>query len=139
MPVEEESASDVIDGHLDVTELTEVVIGDINSSVNEDSAIHCSMPAYNFSQTPLWSRLSTEDLSNDPKVLQYYFGLQGYRHFQPFPIRAAEPWPGSPSSGIQVENSENIYGKPAPAHKSGLLEILHNRHGHCQMDACLLK
>ena len=67
MSVEEESASVVIDAHLDVTE---VVIGDINSSVDEDPAIHCSVPADNSSQTPHWSRLSIEELSNDHKMLQ---------------------------------------------------------------------
>ena len=140
MPVEEESASVVTDVHLDVTELTEVVIGDINSSVYEDPAIHCSMPADNSSKTPLWSRLSIEDLSNDPKMLQYYFGLQGYHHFQ-YVLQSLGP-AAHQSSGVQVENSaENICEKPAPAHahKSGLLEILHNRHGHCQMHACLLE
>ena len=49
MYVEEESASVVIDAHLDVTEL---VISDINSSVNEDPVIHRSVQADNSSQTP---------------------------------------------------------------------------------------
>ena len=43
MSVEQESASVVIDAHLDVTE---VVIGDINSSVNEDPVIHCSVAVH---------------------------------------------------------------------------------------------
>ena len=47
MSVEQESASVVIDAHLDVTK---VVIGDINSSVNEDPVIHISVPKDNSSQ-----------------------------------------------------------------------------------------
>ena len=78
MSVEQESASVVIDAHLDVTE---VVIGDINSSVNEDPVIHISVPKDNSSQTPHWSRLSIEELSNDSKMLQYYSDLEGCRHF----------------------------------------------------------
>ena len=69
MSVEGESASVVVDAHRDVME---VVIGDINSSVNEDHVIPCSVPVDNSSQIPHWSRLSIEELSNNPKMLQYY-------------------------------------------------------------------
>ncbi|KAI0209371.1 hypothetical protein LSAT2_005933, partial [Lamellibrachia satsuma] len=125
----------VTDAHLYVTG---VVIGDINSSVNENPVIHCSVPADNSSQTPHWLRLSIEELSNDPKMLQYYSGLQSSssgnymlqslgpaahhleyrwtttccralaRQFISWStggqLHAAEPWPGSSSSGVQVDN-----------------------------------
>ena len=80
MPVdEEEPISFMCDPDLDVQE---VVIDDSQSAVEEDATVEFSVPVDNSSQTPPLPRVSIEDLTDDPKMLQYFTGLDSYRHFQ---------------------------------------------------------
>ena len=76
---EEEAISFTCDPALDVQE---VVIDDSQSGVGEEATVEFSVPVDNSLQTPPLSKVSIEDLIDDPKMLQYFTGLDSYRHFQ---------------------------------------------------------
>ena len=76
---EEEASSFVCDPALDVQE---IVIDDSQSGVDEEATVEFSLPVHNTSQTPPLSKVSIEGMTDDPKTLQYFTGLDSYRHFR---------------------------------------------------------
>ena len=81
MSIDEEEATTVMcDPGLDVQE---VVIDDSQIGVEEEATVEFPEPPVdNSSQTPPLAKVSIEDLTDDPKMLQYFTGLDSYRHFQ---------------------------------------------------------
>ena len=105
---EDEPSSFMSDPALDVQE---VVIDDSHIEVEEEVTVEFSVPEDSSTQTPPPpSKVSIEGLTDDPKMLQYFTGLDSYRHFQyvmqslgPAAYHLEYRWRRSPQK-ISVEN-----------------------------------
>lgn len=78
MSIEEEPLP-AFEPNLDVQE---AVIDDNPISVEEEATASSSVSVDETSQTPHYSKMSIKELMTNSKMLQYYTGLDDYRHFQ---------------------------------------------------------